>query len=288
MLVVKNILKLLRRLLFQNYKLSLIDKDTLKEKQISDFYGFHILSFIAYLFLTALILSFFLFGFTFFKELLPDRGVIKNNKIIELMIKVDSLERDLILKREYINMIHRIVRGEVIENTNVIDSDSTVLVNRNDLKPSKHDSILRQEVIDADLYNIPVYKGQITSSIEDFVFYKPVEGVVINELNTNDKHYGLDIAAAQNSSVKSCLDGVVLFSDWSSSKGNVVIIQHIDNIISTYMHNSILFKESGELVKAGEVIAVVGNSGEQSSGPHLHFELWQNGTPINPADYIDF
>ena len=288
MLVVKNILKLLRRLLFQNYKLSLIDKDTLKEKQISDFYGFHILSFIAYLFLTALILSFFLFGYTFFKELLPERGVIKNNKIIELIIKVDSLERDLILKREYINMIQQIVRGEVLESTNVTKSDSALVINENDLKPSKDDSILRQEVIDADLYNIPVYKGQITSSIEDFVFYKPVEGVVINELNTNDKHYGLDIAAAQNSSVKSCLDGVVLFSDWSSSKGNVVIIQHIDNIISTYMHNSILFKESGELVKAGEVIAVVGNSGEQSSGPHLHFELWQNGTPINPADYIDF
>ena len=288
MLIIKSIRKILQRLLFQNYKLSLIDKDSLKEKQVSDFYGYHILSIIAYLFLTALIVSFFLFGFTFFKELLPDKGVIKNNKIIELMIKVDSLERDLILKREYINMIHRIVRGEVIENTSVIDSDSTVLVNRNDLKPSKHDSILRQEVIDADLYNIPVYKAQMTNSIEDFIFFKPVEGVIIDDFNINNKHYGLDIAAAQNSSVKSCLDGIVLFSDWSSSKGNVVIIQHIDNIVSTYMHNSILFKESGELVKAGEVIGVVGNSGEQSTGPHLHFELWQNGTPINPADYIDF
>ena len=121
-----------------------------------------------------------------------------------------------------------------------------------------------------------------------FVFYKPVEGIIIDDFNIINKHYGLDIAAALNSSVKSCLDGIVLFSDWSSSKGNVVIIQHIDNIVSTYMHNSILFKESGELVKAGEVIGVVGNSGEQSTGPHLHFELWQNGTPINPADYIDF
>ena len=255
MLIIKSIRKILQRLLFQNYKLSLIDKDSLKEKQVSDFYGYHILSIIAYLFLTALIVSFFLFGFTFFKELLPDRGVIKNNKIIELMIKVDSLERDLILKREYINMIHRIVRGEVV---------------------------------DADLYNIPVYKAQMTNSIEDFVFFKPVEGVIIDDFNINNKHYGLDIAAAQNSSVKSCLDGIVLFSDWSSSKGNVIIIQHIDNIVSTYMHNSILFKESGDLVKAGEVIGVVGNSGEQSTGPHLHFELWQNGSPINPSDYIDF
>ena len=142
--------------------------------------------------------SFFLFGFTFFKELLPERGIIKNNKIIELMIKVDSLERDLVLKREYINMIQRIVRGEVLENTSVVDIDSTVLVNRNDLMPSKHDSILRQEVIDADLYNIPVYKAQISNSIEDFVFFKPVEGIIIDDFNITNKHYGLDIAAAQN------------------------------------------------------------------------------------------
>tara|TARA_B100000900_G_C20537682_1_gene699048 strand:+ start:289 stop:1155 length:867 start_codon:yes stop_codon:yes gene_type:complete len=288
MLIVKNIQKLLQRLLFQNYKLSLIDKDSLKEKQISDFYGYHILSFIAYLFLTSFILSFFLFGYTLFKELLPERGVIKNNKIIELIIRVDSLERDLILKREYINMIHQIVQGEVLESIYLTDSDSTLLINEGGLKPSKDDSILRQEVIDADLYNIPVYRAQITNSIEDFIFYKPIEGIIINELDINDKHFGLDIAAAKNSSVKSCLDGIVLFSDWSSSKGNVVIIQHIDNIVSTYMHNSILFKESGEFVKAGEVIGVVGNSGEQTTGPHLHFELWQNGTPINPADYIDF
>ena len=98
----------------------------------------------------------------------------------------------------------------------------------------------------------------------------------------------MDLVSHEGASVKACLDGVVILADWSISSGNILIIQHVDNIVSIYMHNSVLTKKSNELVRAGEVVGLVGNSGESSSGPHLHFELWQNGVPINPSEYIDF
>ena len=120
------------------------------------------------------------------------------------------------------------------------------------------------------------------------MFFKPVEGLIISEFNSSDKHYGVDIASRSGAAVKATLGGVVVFSDWSISNGHMILIQHVENIISVYLHNSLLTKKSNDLVKAGEVIAIVGNSGESSTGPHLHFELWQNGSPVNPIDYIDF
>ena len=139
-----------------------------------------------------------------------------------------------------------------------------------------------------DKYNIPTHYDKSTQTLEDFVFFKPIEGIITRDFNIFENHYGIDVGAHAGASVKACLDGVVIFSDWSISNGNMIIIQHKNNIVTVYMHNSILTKKTNDLVKTGEVIAIVGNSGELSSGPHLHFELWQNGTPINPLEYIDF
>ncbi len=112
--------------------------------------------------------------------------------------------------------------------------------------------------------------------------------MVTASFNTAQEHYGTDIAAKENEPIKATLDGTVLFSGWTSETGFTIQIQHSNNLVSAYKHNSVLLKKAGQFVKAGETIAVIGNSGEQSTGPHLHFELWYNGKAIDPQEYMVF
>ena len=231
---------------------------------------------------------FLLISYTPIGQLLPSSINVKKGQIIELMIRVDSLENDLNIKSQYIHAINKIINGEVIDSVFTIGSDSSIVFENLDLSPSKEDSALRRLVENEDLYNIPTSYVLSSSGLEDLVFFKPSEGLITSSFNLSEKHFGVDVVTASNSSVKATLDGVVIFSDWSVSSGHTVIIQHPENIISVYMHNSSITKNNNDLVKAGEVIGIIGDTGESSSGPHLHFELWQNGNPINPEDYIDF
>jgi murein DD-endopeptidase MepM/ murein hydrolase activator NlpD len=125
-------------------------------------------------------------------------------------------------------------------------------------------------------------------SIRNFNFFPPVNGIVTAHFNLKDRHYGTDLATNYNQAIKSTLDGSVIFADWTLETGYVIAIQHPFNIISVYKHNSVLLKKSGDHVNVGEPIAISGQSGELSSGPHLHFELWYNGIPLNAEDYILF
>ena len=129
-----------------------------------------------------------------------------------------------------------------------------------------------------------LYEGEL--NISDIMFFKPVEGIVINGFNLAEKHFGIDIAASNEAMVMAVLDGTVVFSDWTAETGHTIALQHSGNFISVYKHNSQLLKSLGSYVKAGEAIAVSGGSGELSSGPHLHFEIQKNGVPVNPTDYI--
>jgi murein DD-endopeptidase MepM/ murein hydrolase activator NlpD len=126
------------------------------------------------------------------------------------------------------------------------------------------------------------------STLNDYFFFAPLKGVITNGFNPASNHYGVDITSKENDAVKATLDGTVVLSTWTLATGNVIIIQHKDNIISVYEHNSVLMKKAGDQVKAGDVIAIVGNSGELTTGPHLHFELWYQGSPVNPIDYVTF
>jgi murein DD-endopeptidase MepM/ murein hydrolase activator NlpD len=127
-----------------------------------------------------------------------------------------------------------------------------------------------------------------SGSIADFYFFSPVKGTISSLFNPIANHFGVDISTPKNEPVKATLDGKVIFSDWTLETGNTITVQHSNNIISTYKHNSVLFKKVGNFVAAGEVIAIVGNTGELSNGPHLHFELWYNGIAVNPKDFINF
>ena len=124
--------------------------------------------------------------------------------------------------------------------------------------------------------------------ISSFSFFTPLRGIVTGKFEPKSKHYGVDIVSVQNEAIKATLDGVVIFTGWTLETGYTISIQHEYDLVSVYKHNSALLKEQGSFVKAGDPIAIIGSTGEQSSGPHLHFELWYNGVPINPIEIIKF
>ena len=127
-----------------------------------------------------------------------------------------------------------------------------------------------------------------TTDLSKLHFFQPIEGVVTSDFDAELGHYGVDIAAAKDAPIASTLNGTVILSSWTLQTGYVLAIQHTNSLISFYKHNSVLFKKVGNFVSSGEVVAIVGSSGEQTSGPHLHFELWHNGSPVNPRDHIVF
>ena len=150
------------------------------------------------------------------------------------------------------------------------------------------DSLFRKEVEEAERYNVSEKQNTTDTQLEMTYFYPPAKGIISAKFGDSNEHYGVDIVAAEGTRVSSILDGTIVFAEWTVSTGYVVQIQHDNQIISVYKHNSKLLKRAGMRVKAGEAIALTGNSGELSTGPHLHFELWYSGVPLNPEDYILF
>ena len=272
----------------KSYKISSVSSSSLKDTTIGFFKGSQLISYFVYFFCVFGLIFFLLIAYGPLQYFLPKSTYFEKSELIELILTVDSLKAELALKSEYVFVIKKLLSGELIDSLMVIQNDSSILFQNIDLQTSKEDSLLRELVQAEDLYNIPLSYASTNPGLEDFVFFKPVEGIVTSDFDVSEGHFGVDVVTNTNSPVKAALDGVVIFSDWSISSGHTVIIQHAENIVSVYMHSSSITKKNNDLVKAGEVIGIVGDSGENSSGPHLHFELWQNGSPVNPIEYIDF
>jgi murein DD-endopeptidase MepM/ murein hydrolase activator NlpD len=238
-------------------------------------------------------LTIFIIAFTPIRELIP--GYLDVNipgKLYRLEQRADSLDRALKSKDIYLTNIRNIIEGKEIVDSipgalrSDINYDSITMVS------SPEDSILRAQYDEQTQYNLFFYESEElyagAMSMSDVMFFLPVDGIIINKFNLAEKHFGVDIAASKESIVKSVLDGTVIFADWTTETGYTITIQHSGNFISVYKHNSTLLKRAGSMVKAGEPVAVSGDSGELSSGPHLHFELWHNGTPVDPEEYMTF
>lgn len=240
------------------------------------------------IFLTSLLIT-----FTPLRYYIPgysDVGV--RRQLVQLQRKTDSIEVDSRQKLVYYQNLEKILKGEDFDE-DINESESTTGDYENvEYKRSVEDSLLRVEYEAETAYNLlynddnEVYAR--TSPLSSFVFFTPLKGIITQEFNPGTQHFGIDIVARQNEAVNATLDGTVIFSDWTVETGYVIGIQHKGNFLSVYKHNSVLLKESGSFVKAGEPVAIVGESGELTTGPHLHFELWNNGLPVNPKDYIYF
>lgn len=200
----------------------------------------------------------------------------------------DSLNNELINRERYLQNIKNIIEGRVLGADQVeIVPPNSKLENVN-FEKTTEDSLLRQQVEAEERFNFFGHTSVGNQNIEKLLFFLPVKGLITESFNIENKHFGVDVVTKEDELVKSTLDGVVVMSSWTSETGHVIAVQHENNLLSIYKHNSVLLKDQGERVNAGEAIAIIGNSGKWSSGPHLHFELWYNNNPVDPEQYIIF
>lgn len=277
------------------YRLVILDEDTFEERisfRLSRLNVFVITGMLAIIFI---FLTTYIIAFTPLKEYIPgytDTGV--QEELYELQLRADSLEKAFISKDLFIANMRKVLMGEAgveAESLPVSDTTDHDKYTKISFKKSKEDSLLRQEYESSNKYSLISQENgnkRTSSSIGITSFFTPVKGIVTNQFNAANHHYGVDIVAGKNEAIKSVYDGTVIFSEWSSTTGNVVAVQHINNVISVYKHNSVILRKQGSVVRAGESIAIIGESGEYATGPHLHFELWINGIPVNPEKYVIF
>jgi murein DD-endopeptidase MepM/ murein hydrolase activator NlpD len=230
----------------------------------------------------------YIIAFTPLREYIPGYASSKLKRdATELALKSDSLTRALRKNEAYIASIKKILTGDLDYakfNKDSITPSSLATVNEEELKPTKADIYLREEVAREDKYNL-FEKAKPKVSV---VFFPPVKGMVTEKFNPKEKHYAVDVALAKNTPIKSILSGTVIFADWTPNTGNVVIIRHNSGFISVYKHAASLTVAQGDKVRTGEVIALAGSTGQESTGVHLHFELWKDGYPIDPSIFIEF
>ena len=280
--------KNIKRKLLHKYRLVILNENTFEEKISFKLSRLNVFV-TGMLFMIVLIgLTTLLIAFTPLREYIPGYSSTRlKRQATELTYKTDSLVTVLGYTNRYLDNIRLVLRGEV-EN-NVANRDSLfekykLDPSSVDLRPIQEDLALREEVEIEDKYNL----FQRNNGGASLVLFPPVAGSISQNYNVEKKHFAVDIVAELNSPVKSVADGTVIFSEWTSDTGYVIIVKHKEGLLSAYKHNSSLSKYQGDVVVAGEVIASVGNTGELTTGPHLHFELWNDGAPVNPTDYIDF
>lgn len=213
--------------------------------------------------------------------------IIMDRHLVDLADKVDSLENQMRIKDKFISNVQRVLIGEVSGDDSIFINEDNSGVNKSIEPIQAIDSQFRKDFEQSEL-SFLTSSNPISYELESQYFYSPIEGIVTTEFNIKQEHYGIDIVSKSNEPVKSVADGTIIFADWTQESGNVICIQHRGNIISVYKHNSALLKKVGNFVSSGDVIAIIGNTGEFTTGPHLHFEMWYNGNAMDPEEFISF
>jgi len=279
--------KKIKKKLLHKYRLVVLNEDTFEER-----FSFKLnrLNVFVFSVISALLLiagTTLLIAFTPLREYIPGYSSTKlKQRATRLTYKTDSIQRELDINNQYLASIRKVLTGDVKTvhfNKDSILNAASVDASEVDLSASKEDSLLREKVSQEDKYN-PL----LSDSGINYVLFAPVKGRISQVYNPAEKHYAVDIVTVKNAPVKAIADGTVIFAEWTAETGYVMLIKHRNDLLSVYKHNASLTKEQGEFVKAGEVISTVGSTGELTTGPHLHFELWRDGYPINPTNFIDF
>lgn len=283
----KNIKAFWHRIRFK-YKLSFINEGTLEEV-----WSFRLSQLSA--FVTLAVFAFFLVSVTAFiiiktpiRNYLPGYLDVEIRKeIMQNALRADSLERMMAIQSLYLDNVAGILSGTVpLDSIRQIDSLAQVQADYNIPRSPEEESFVKSYE-EEEKYNLTVLDPNPVPT-DGVFFYKPVNGVISAHYEVDARHFGIDLVAAPKESVLATLDGTVVFTGFDPNYGNVIQIQHKNGFLSIYKHNELLLKEAGDHVVAGEAIALVGNTGELSTGPHLHFELWYKGNPVNPEEYIAF
>ncbi|MFH0756880.1 MAG: M23 family metallopeptidase [Bacteroidota bacterium] len=280
--------KLLRKLTHK-YRMVLLNEDTFEEVGSMRLTRLNLIAVIGVLLILLIAIIYALVAFTNIRELIPgypDAAMRQN--IRTNAIKLDSLEYEQAIRDQYFENLNRIIRGEAPDN---YLNDTVGIVNQQEINflRSSNDSLLRQQVEAEEQFRLSVLeKDKSNGDLYEMHFFPPVKGILTRSFDPMEGHYGVDLVAAPNEVVKAALDGTVIMSTWTLETGYVIQIQHDYELITVYKHNATLFKEIGQEVAAGDAIAIVGNSGELTTGPHLHFEMWHDRVPLDPMDYIVF
>ncbi|MFT4661376.1 MAG: murein DD-endopeptidase MepM/ murein hydrolase activator NlpD [Patiriisocius sp.] len=241
--------------------------------------------FLAFLILLAII-------YTPLKTMIPgysDAETRKNMRVAAESSK--EIEGKLNTNEAYLFNLKKVLSGEIDVDSLEVIQEQAMSYDNLDYSISSEDSLLRKEIEDSEKYSLDLDKSSqpgANRDLSDLNFFCPLRGDVSSEYQLGVNHLGVDIVAPAKETIKSILDGVVILSTWSSDEGHIIAIQHNNEVVSIYKHNSVLLKKIGDVVKVGESIAIIGNSGELTDGPHLHFELWHDGIALNPSDYILF
>jgi murein DD-endopeptidase MepM/ murein hydrolase activator NlpD len=271
------------------YRLSIYRDETFEEVLNLRLSKLNVLALVSAMTLIFLIIVISIIAYTPARELIPgypDENTVRNIRLNAH--RLDSLELEMKKRDNYFENIRRIVSGEEPEQFNN-PKDSVVKKGSVSFQRSREDSLLRNMIESDEPYTLLVDdRKKVKTSLSNVLFFSPVKGMITNSFNPAEDHYGTDVVAAPNEVVRAILGGTIIMASWTLETGNVIQIQHENDLVSVYKHNAELLKGVGDHVTAGEPIAIVGNSGELTTGPHLHFEIWHNGTPLNPENYITF
>ena len=277
----------LKRKLTHQYRLVMLNEETFEERFSLKLNRLNVFVLGGLFSIFLIVGTILLIAYTPLKEYIPGYDSTKlRTQALKATLKADSISRELTNLKLFTQAIQPILTGNI--EPDKIDSiqqeTRNLIINDSLLKASKEDSIFREKIESQDRFPIVDTKNILLEN----VFFAPLSGMVPQDFDSNSKHFAIDIVAKTGTPVKSVADGTVIFSEWTTGTGYVIIIKHENNFVSVYKHNGTLLKEQGDFVKSGEVIATVGSTGELTTGPHLHFELWSGGYPVNPTTFIDF
>jgi murein DD-endopeptidase MepM/ murein hydrolase activator NlpD len=273
------------------YRFSVINDHTFEELwriRLTQYNAFLLITFLI-LFIIGATAS--LIAFTNLREFIPGYpDVTMRRNILMSAIRLDSLDKEMAIRDKYFANLNAIISGNQPVET-LVRQDTSKNYKEINFTASSEDSVLRARVENEEKYNLTLGPStpQSASSLAGMHFFPPVKGIISGRYDIRTKHFGTDIVTKPKALVSTVLDGTIIFTGWTMETGFVIEVQHPNNIVSVYKHNESLLKETGDLVRAGEAISVIGDSGEMyTSGPHLHFEIWYKGSPLDPEKHILF
>jgi murein DD-endopeptidase MepM/ murein hydrolase activator NlpD len=284
------------------YRLVVLNNETFEEVGSYKLSIFNFYVAMSALFVGFTMLGMLLIAFTPMKKIIPGYGGYGSERaVFNLYDKVENLEQKQAANEIYIKNLSKRLIGSIETEKDVPKPTASTVPDSNiNTAPSAEELEIRAsgggDIFTAD--NNKDAKPDISGKairvsgrndrLESMFLQSPVGGEVILGFSLEKKHFGVDISAQKNTAIKAIADGFIIASDWTLETGNTITVQHANNVVSFYKHNSSLLKKTGDKVKVGEAIAIIGNTGEHSSGPHLHFELWKDGKAVNPQEYIRF
>ena len=274
------------------YRLEILKEETFERVSSFSLSLLNIYTIICTMFVISAIIVVLAIFFTPIKRLVPGYADVESNReFVEMRKRMFEIEEALNAQEAYTDNFKKILTGNIAHEEPIAIPDQEL--DFSSVERIKEDELLRleienEETIERSKNNKFEINSSPTTSLEQIHFIPPLKGEVSAEFMAEEDHLGVDIIAPKNTAVKSCLSGYVISSDWTMETGNTIGIQHQNDIVTFYKHNSSLLKNVGDYVEAGEAVAIIGNTGALTDGPHLHFELWFKGKPINPQDFMAF